>query len=92
MKMDHQLKTMFANDLIKVVEEAPIEHAEMFNDWVNYAFTIVQIISQYIDASKVFGDMDAIIQSNAKSEYNSRLKSICCVLLDFANVILERKM
>lgn len=90
--MNHQLKTMFANALIEVVEEAPIEHEEMFNAWVKYAFTVVQIISQYIDASKVFGDITDIIQSNAKIEYNARLKSICIVLLDFANVILDRNM
>lgn len=92
MKMDHQLKTMFVNALIKVVEEAPIEHEEMFNDWVNYAFTIVQIISQYIDASEIISAMDAIIQSNANSECNSKLKAICCLILDFANVILERNI
>lgn len=92
MKIDYQLKTMFANALIEVVEEAPIDHEEMFNAWVKYAFTIVQIISQCIDASKVFGDITDIIQSNAKIEYNSQLKSICIVLLKFANGILDRNM
>lgn len=91
--VEPRIPPALAGGIVKeVVEEAPIGHEEMFNAWVKYAFTIVQIISQYIDSSEIFHDMTGIIQSNAKSEYNARLKAICCVLLDFANGILDKKM
>lgn len=101
--MDYQTKTMVVNALTKLVDEAPTKSAvqftpypqtyvvtkERFDIWVNYIFSIMQIISSYVDVNICLSNINVIImQPNTNNEYASQVNAICRVILDFARIIL----
>ena len=87
--MDYQTKTMVVNALTKLVDEAPTKSAvqftlypqtyvvtkERFDIWVKYIFSIMQIISSYVDVSICLSNINVIImQPNSNNEYASQVK------------------
>lgn len=102
-RMDHQTKTMIVDALTKLVDEAPTKSGvhftpypqnyvvtkERFDIWVNYIFSIMQIISSYVDVSICLSNINAIImQPNSNNEYASQVNAICHAILNFARTIL----
>lgn len=105
MKMDYQTKSMIVDALTKLVEEAPTKSAvpytlqpnpyviskERFDIWTNYIFSVLQIISSYVDISICVTNINSIIMQpklNDKYEYAAQVNSICHIILDFAQKIL----
>ena len=101
--MDYQTKTMIVDALTKLVDEAPTKSSiqftsysqayivtkERFDIWVKYIFSIMKIISSYVDVSICLSNINVIImQPNSNNEYASQVNAICRVILDFARTIL----
>ena len=86
--MDYQTKTMVVNALTKLVDEAPTKSAvqftlypqtyvvtkERFDIWVKYIFSIMQIISSYVDVSICLSNINVITPEleHRKSGYVER--------------------
>lgn len=101
--MDHQTKTMIVNALIKIVDDAPTRstaqytsylqkyavNKDSFDIWVRYIFSIMQIISSFVDVSGCVSNINHVIQQqNPDNEYSSQVYSICQIILNFARTIL----
>lgn len=100
--MDYQTKTMVTNALIKLVDNAPTMTAyqyttypqnyitkERFDIWVNYIFSVMKIISSYVDVNECLSSINKVImQPNLNNEYSSQVNSICQIILNFARSIL----
>lgn len=102
--MDYQVKNMIVNALTKIVDDAPTKHnvqyymsypknygisKESFDIWTNYIFSVMKIISSYVDVSICFSNINSIImQPCPNNEYSSQVNTICHIILDFAQKIL----
>lgn len=101
--MDFQTKNMLVDALTKIVDDAPTKSAiqytsypqnhivnkEIFDIWINYIFSVMQIISSYVDVSVCRSDINSIImQPNPNNEYTAQVNAICHIILNFARRIL----
>lgn len=101
--MDSQTKTMIVNALMKIVDEAPTKFIaqytsypqaytvskERFDIWTNYIFSVMNIISSYVNVSACLSSIqNVIMQPNSNNEYSLQVNSICQIILKFAQTIL----
>lgn len=101
--MDYQTKNMIVKALTKIVDDAPtkpvvkytpypqpyIVTKDRFDIWINYIFSVMDIISSYVDVSGcLFKINNVTMQSNSSNEYFSQVNSICKIILEFARSIL----
>ena len=62
---------------------------EYFDIWANYIFSVMKIISSYVDVSICLSNINGIImQPCPNNEYTSQVNAICRIILDFAQKIL----
>ena len=101
--MDYQAKSMIVDALTKIIDEAPPKPArqyasypqtyivskEIFGIWVDYIFSVMNIISSYVDVSICLSNINSIImQPCPNNEYSPQVNTICRIILDFAQKIL----
>ena len=102
--MDYQVKNMIVNALMKIVEDAPTKHdvhyyisypenyginKESFDIWTNYIFSVMKIISSYVDVSICLSNISSIImQPCPNNEYSAQVNTICHIILNFAKKVL----
>lgn len=101
--MNHQVKTMLVDALMKVVDNAPTKSASYsqdipianFNSWINYIYSILKIFADDLNP----GDYAMIcnnIQNVVNEPYNSgnqmilrdKTLKICQLVLNFARQVL----
>lgn len=95
---------MIIKALMKVVDDAPTKSSmqytpyfqpytvskERFDLWINYIYSVMKIISSYVDVSMCLSNINKItMQPNANNEYSLQVNSICQIILDFARTILN---
>ncbi|EFB76231.1 hypothetical protein [Subdoligranulum variabile] len=101
--MDYQTKNMIINTLTKIVEDAPTKptvkygmtspaytvSGESFGIWINYIFSVMQIISSYVDVNTCLTSINNVVQQpNSNNDYSLQVNTICQIILDFARTIL----
>lgn len=98
--MDYETKTIIVNALTKIVDEAPTKSIarytqiyevtrDRFDIWINYIFSVMNIISSYVDVSGCVSNIRNIsMQPNSDNEYSIQVNSICKIILEFARSIL----
>lgn len=99
--MDYQTKTMIVNALTRIVDEAPTKPIapytqpygvtkERFDIWVNYIFSVMSIISSYVDVSNCLLAINNVTKEpNFNNEYSLQVNSICKIILEFARSVLN---
>lgn len=101
--MNYQTKSMIVNALTKIVDDAPTKFVaqnaayaqtygvtkDNFNIWINYIFSVMKIISSYVDVSGCLLNINSVInQPDSTSDYSLKVNSICKIILEFARGIL----
>ncbi len=101
--MNHQVKTMLVDALMKVVDNAPTKSVSYsqdipianFNSWINYIYSILKIFENDLnpgDYMMICNDIQSILNapynSNSQMILRDKTVKICQLLLNFARSIL----
>lgn len=61
---------------------------EQFDIWINYVYSILKIISSYVDVNTCLSHISNII-ADPYDAYASKINTICQKILDFARTIIS---